>query len=60
MNVFLLFHAATIRQSDNDSKFTANFITETKKLWPEMKLVCRIPHHMRSMKHANSDKGYPG
>ena len=39
MDVFLLFGAPTILQSDNGSEFTVNVITELKQLWPDMKLV---------------------
>ena len=58
MDVFLLFSAPTILQSDNGSEFTANIITELKQLWPDMKLVHGTPRHPQSqgsVERANGD-----
>ena len=58
VDVFLLFGAPTILQSDNGFQFTANIITELKQLWPDMKLVHGKPRHPQSqgsVEHANSD-----
>ena len=58
MDVFLLFSAPTILQSDNGSEFTANIITELKQLWPDMKLVhgtSRHPQSQGSGERANGD-----
>ena len=58
MDVFLLFGAPTILQSDNGSEFTANIITELKQLWPDMKLVHVKPRHPQSQgsgERANGD-----
>ena len=48
VDVFLLFGAPTILQSDNGSEFTTNIITELKQLWPDMKLVHGKPRHPQS------------
>ena len=58
VDVFLLFGAPTILQSDNGSEFTANIITELKQLWPDMKLVHGKPRHPQSqgsVERANGD-----
>lgn len=58
VDVFLLFGAPAILQSDNGSEFTANIISELKKLWPEMKLVHGKPRHPQSqgsVERANGD-----
>ena len=58
MDVFLLFGAPTIPQSDNGSEFTVNIITELKQLWPDMKLVHekpRYPQSHGSVERANGD-----
>ena len=58
MNVFLLFGAPTILQSDNGSEFAANISTELKQLWPGMKLVhgkLRHPQSQGSVERANGD-----
>ncbi|CAC5420743.1 unnamed protein product [Mytilus coruscus] len=52
-DIFLLFGAPNIIQSDNGAEFTANIISELKKLWPECK-----PQHPRSqgrVGRANAD-----
>ena len=57
MDVFLLFGAPTILQSDNGSECTANIIIELK-LWPDMELVHGKPRHpqsQRSVERANGD-----
>ena len=51
VDVFLLFGASTILQSDNGSEFTANIITELKQLWPDMKLV-----HGKHLTHRVKDQ----
>ena len=58
MDVFLLFGAPTVLQSDNGSDFTGNIITKLKQLWPDMKLVQgnpRHPHGRWSVERANDD-----
>ena len=47
-DVFLLFGAPTILQSNNGSEFTANIITELKQLWSDMKLIHGKPRHPQS------------
>ena len=39
MEIFLLFGATQILQSDNGSEFTASVIVELKLLWPDLLLV---------------------
>ena len=56
MDVFLLFGAPTILQSDNGSEFTANIITELKQLGPDRKLIHGKPRHPQgSVERANGD-----
>ena len=48
MDIFLLFGAPHILQSDNGSEFTAAVITELKLLWPDLLIVHRKPRHPQS------------
>ena len=57
-DVFLLFGAPVILQSDNGSEFTADVIRELKLMWPELTLVHGKPRHPQSqgsVERANSD-----
>ena len=47
---FLTFgvHVPSILQSDNDSEFTAQIISELKDIWPELKLAQGKPRHPQS------------
>ena len=58
LDIFLLFGAPEILQSDNGSEFTACIITELKQLWPELVLVHGKPRHPQSqgsVERANCD-----
>ena len=48
LDIFLLFGAPDILQSDNSAEFTANIIGELKHLWPECKIVHGKPRHPQS------------
>ncbi|XP_071137215.1 KRAB-A domain-containing protein 2-like [Mytilus edulis] len=48
LDIFLLFGAPNILQSDNGAEFTANIISELKNLWPECKIVHGKPRHPQS------------
>ena len=58
LDIFLLFGAPAILQSDNGSEFTAQVITELKELWPQLIMVHGKPRHPQSqgsVERANSD-----
>ena len=58
LDIFLLFGAPAILQSDNGSEFTAQVITELKSLWPQLVMVHGKPRHPQSqgsVERANSD-----
>ncbi|KAG1682661.1 KRAB-A domain-containing protein 2 [Nymphon striatum] len=58
MDIFLLFGAPQILQSDNGSEFTAAVISELKELWTGLLLVHGKPRHPQSqgsVERANSD-----
>lgn len=58
LDIFLLFGAPAILQSDNGSEFTAQVITELKQLWPQLIMVHGKPRHPQSqgsVERANSD-----
>jgi transposase InsO family protein len=48
MDIFLLFGAPHILQSDNGSEFTAQIISDLKELWPELVIVHGKPCHPQS------------
>src|SRR5579872_4887792 len=48
LDIFLLFGAPHILQSDNGSEFTAAVITELKLLWPDLLIVHGKPRHPQS------------
>jgi transposase InsO family protein len=48
MDIFLLFGAPHILQSDNGSEFTAQIISDMKELWPELVIVHGKPCHPQS------------
>ena len=48
LDIFLLFGAPAILQSDNGSEFTAQVITELKELWPQLIIVPGKPRHPQS------------
>jgi transposase InsO family protein len=56
MDIFLLFGAPHILQSDNGSEFTAQIISDLKELWPELVIVhgksCH-PQSQGSVERAN-------
>jgi hypothetical protein len=58
MDIFLLFGAPHILQSDNGSEFTAQIISDLKELWPELVIVlgkpCQ-PQSQGSVERANYD-----
>ena len=45
LDIFLIFGAPAIFQSDNSSEFTAQVITELKELWPQLIIVHGKPRH---------------
>ena len=58
MDIFLLFGAPHILQSDNGSEFTAQIISDLKELWPELVMVHGKPRHPQSqgsVERANYD-----
>jgi hypothetical protein len=58
LDIFLLFGAPVILQSDNGTEFTAQVITELKQLWPQLVMVHGKPRHPQSqgsVERANSD-----
>ncbi|XP_068233567.1 KRAB-A domain-containing protein 2-like [Palaemon carinicauda] len=55
---FLLLGAPLILQSDNDSEFTAQIITELRSLLPELSIIHGKPRHLQSqgsVERANGD-----
>ena len=48
IDIFLLFGAPQILQSDNGSEFTAHIISELKLLWTDLLLVHGKPRHPQS------------
>ena len=57
LDIFPIFGAPAILQSDNGSEFTAQVITELKELWPQLIMVHGKPRHPQSqgsVKGANS------
>ncbi|XP_037772660.1 KRAB-A domain-containing protein 2-like [Penaeus monodon] len=57
-DIFLLFGAPYILQSDNGSEFTAEVISELKIIWPKLVLVhgkLRHPQSQGSVERANGD-----
>jgi hypothetical protein len=48
MDIFLLFGAPHILQSDNGFEFTAQIISDLKELWPELVIVHGKPCHPQS------------
>ena len=58
IDIFLLFGAPQILQSDNGSEFTAHIISELKLLWTDLLLVLgkpRHPHSQGSVERLNCD-----
>ena len=58
VDIFCLFGAPVILQSDNGSEFTAGIIRELKSLWPTLHLVNGKPRHPQSqgsVERANAD-----
>ena len=58
MNIFLMYGAPQILQSDNGSDFTALVISELKLLWPDMLIVHGKPRHLQcqgSVERLNCD-----
>jgi transposase InsO family protein len=58
LDIFLLFGAPNILQSDNGAEFTASIISQLKDLWPECKVVHGKPRHPQSqgsVDRANAD-----
>jgi len=58
LDIFLLFGAPAILQSDNGSEFTAKVISELKELWPQLIMVHGKPRHPQSqgsVERANGD-----
>ena len=58
LDIFLLFGAPNILQSDNGSEFTASVIVELKEIWPELIMVHgknRHPQSQGSVERLNCD-----
>ena len=58
LDIFLLFGAPAILQSDNGSEFTAQVIRELKELWLQLIMVHGKPRHPQSqgsVEGANGD-----
>lgn len=58
MDIFLLFGAPAILQSDDGWEFTSHVITELKGVWPDLTIVHGKPRHPQSqgsVGHANGD-----
>lgn len=58
MNMFLMFGASQILQSDNGNEFTASVISELNLLWPDLLMVNGKPRHPQSqgsVEHLNYD-----
>ena len=58
LDIFLLFGAPAIIQSDNGSELIAQVITELKELWPQLIIGHGKPRHPQSqgsVERANSD-----
>jgi hypothetical protein len=58
LDIFLLFGAPNILQSDNGAEFTVSIISQLKDLWPECKVVHGKPRHPQSqgsVERANAD-----
>ena len=58
LDIFLLFGAPVILQSDNGTEFTANVISELKEFWPSLKMAHgkpRYPQSQGSVERANGD-----
>ena len=58
LDIFLLFGAPHILQSDNGREFTASVISELKDLWPDCVVVHGKPRHPQSqgsVERANAD-----
>ena len=58
LDIFLLFGAPNILQSDNGAEFTVSIISQLKDLWPECKVVHWKPRHPQSqgsVERANAD-----
>jgi len=48
LDIFLMFGAPSVLQSDNGTEFTAQIINELKELWPELVIVHGKPRHPQS------------
>ena len=58
LDIFHLFGAPNILQSDNGAEFTVSIISQLKDLWPECKVVHGKPRHPQSqgsVDRANAD-----
>ena len=58
LDIFLMFGAPCILQSDNGSEFTAQVIQELRSMYPQLKMVHGKPRHpqsQRAVERANSD-----
>ena len=56
LDIFLLFGASTILQSDNGSEFCNNIIESLKITWPELKIIHGKPTHSQgSVEGAKQD-----
>jgi transposase InsO family protein len=58
LDIFLLFGAPNILQSDNGAEFTASIISQLKDVWPGCKIVHGKPRHPQSegsVEWANAD-----
>ena len=58
LDIFLLFSAPAILQSDSGSEFTSHVITELKAVWPDLTIVHGKPRHPQSqgsVERANGD-----
>ena len=55
LDIFLIFGAPSIMQSDNGSEFTAQVINELKIVWPMLIMVHGHPQSQGSVERANGD-----
>src|ERR1700761_1642397 len=48
MDIFLIFGAPHILQSDNGAEFTSHVVSELKQMWPDLLIVHGKPRHPQS------------
>ena len=58
LDIFTIFGAPSILQSDNDREFSNKIVQEACEMWPELKIVHGKPRHSQSqgsVERANQD-----